>query len=356
MLYFQSVKVNEMVADTTWGSMRSQICVIFPGALGDFVCFLPTLKALAVDNDVDLFARKEFADLVPPGVCVRSLERYEITQCFVAGSQRDERVSEFFGSYGAIYSWHGNGQPDFVRSLAAASRNRAQVFPFRPSGNHIHQIDYYLSCIGVKEARSTPKICLRPEAIAWNEEYRQRHNINGKPLLVLAPGSGAREKHWPQEYFRAVAQWWRDTIPGNVIVLFGPVEEEHSEMAEAFSSFVIARNLNLGQIASLLASADVYLGNDSGVTHVAAAVGTRTIALFGPSDARQWASRGENVTILTENTQCSPCGPNVMKSCPHRQCLNTLNPKKVIAVLRLQTTIANLTRGVAGITVCCEIS
>ena len=331
--------------------MRSQICVIFPGALGDFVCFLPTLKALAVDNDVDLFARKEFGDLVPAGVGVRSLERYEITQCFVSGNQRDQRVLEFFGSYGAIYSWHGHGQPDFVRSLAAASRNRAQVFPFRPGGNHIHQSDYYLSCIGVTEAQSTPKICLRPEAIAWNEEYRERHRIDGKPLLVLAPGSGAREKNWPQEYFRMVAQWWRDAMAGNVVVLLGPVEEERSEIAEAFNSFVIARNLNLGQVASLLASADVYLGNDSGVTHVAAAVGTRTIALFGPSDAKQWASRGENVTIMTQNAECSPCGPNVMKSCAHRKCLNTLNPEKVISILRFQAALANLTRGEAGITV-----
>src|SRR5262249_36488425 len=111
--------------------MASRICVIFPGALGDFVCFLPTLAVFAGAGDVDLFAREEFGDLAPAGVHVRSLERHEITQCFVTNGEKDERVSKFFGSYAKVYSWHGNEHPDFVRSLAAVSGNRAHVYPFR---------------------------------------------------------------------------------------------------------------------------------------------------------------------------------------------------------------------------------
>ena len=58
--------------------------VIFPGALGDFLCFLPTLRFLSQGKEVDLLARSEFADLVPPTVKVGSLERYEIRRLFVS--------------------------------------------------------------------------------------------------------------------------------------------------------------------------------------------------------------------------------------------------------------------------------
>lgn len=329
-----------------------RICVIFPGALGDFICFLPALNTLGADADIDLFARAEFADIVPTNVMVESSECYEVARLFVAGAEKEARLAQFFGRYAAVYSWHGSQQPDFLRALQSACQNRAHVFPFRPRSRNIHQADHYLSCIG-KENRqpNTPLIFLKPEALAWSVKYWEQHALHAKPVLALAPGSGAREKNWPLEYFQAVARWWREETNGAVVLVAGPVEEERGGIEPLLDCALVARSLRLAQLGALLARSDLYLGNDSGVTHLAAAVGTRTVALFGPSDARQWGPRGKRVTILNRNVECSPCAVPVMKSCGHRKCLTGFLPEKVIAELANLALFANLTRGEAGIRV-----
>ena len=94
--------------------MEEKVLIIFPGALGDFICFFPALWRLASGREVDLFARTEYADLLPQTVRVRSLECYFISRLFAPGAEQDEELKAFFGSYGAIWSWMGKSEPDFV--------------------------------------------------------------------------------------------------------------------------------------------------------------------------------------------------------------------------------------------------
>lgn len=309
--------------------------VIFPGALGDFLCFLPTLQSLSQDMETDLLAHSEFADLVPSTVRVGPLERYEIRRLFVPGSAQEKRLRDFFGSYSSIFSWFGDGQNTFVQELKKVSQGQVRFFPFHPQVQlHQHQSEYYLACIGDRP-RETGKleISLKPEAVAWSERYWQQHLLIGKPVMALAPGSGAREKNWPAASFLAVAEWWRRQTSGSVVVILGPVEEERGDGASLCEEPVVARNLDLGELSALLKRSDLYLGNDSGVSHLAAALGVVTAVLFGPSNVAQWAPLGKNVTVLTQNTECSPCAVSAMKHCLHRKCLTTLEPEYVIGKL-----------------------
>ena len=73
--------------------MLKRFLVIFPGALGDFICFLPALERLAGEGEVNLLARSDYSDLVPPGVRVRSLECHEISRLFAAESGREDGVA-----------------------------------------------------------------------------------------------------------------------------------------------------------------------------------------------------------------------------------------------------------------------
>ena len=332
---------------------REKICVVFPGALGDFLCFFPTLRALATRAPVTLFARTEFADIVPAAVHVRSLECHEISRLFVPDAAREERLNCFFRSYASIYSWLGSQQREFVQSLHSVSQGRARVFPFRPQQPGIHQAHYYRSCIGEapRALLPIPEIAPNAKAKEWCESYWVRHLLKDKRVLVVAPGSGAKEKNWPAEYFRATADWWQDKVQGVVVVLVGPVEEERSGWEPSLAGFLVARKLSLAQAAALLSRADLYLGNDSGITHLAAAVGVRTVALFGPSDVRQWAPRGKRVTILNRNVECSPYGMGAMKNCSHRRRLTTVSPETVISRLQKLPELATLTRWRVGIKV-----
>jgi heptosyltransferase III len=334
------------------GITRPKVCVLFPGALGDFICFLPALEVLGERAKVDLFSKIEFAGLVSPEVTVRSLERFEVRRLFAPRATTDKRLHEFFGSYAAVYSWTGSGVKEFVDQLACVSRGHAHIYPFRADQKRLHQSDYYLSCLnGPMDCRPAPTVALQPETVAWSESYWKQRSLQDKVVLVLAPGSGAREKNWPAAFFLHIASWWRNRTQGAVVVVLGPVEEERESLEPLFGECIVARGLKLEQVAALLARSDLYLGNDSGITHLAAAVGVGTAALFGPSSMDQWAPRGNNVTILRRRVDCSPCETSVLKTCPHRKCLTELYPKNVIEELQNLPEVANLTRGDAEIRV-----
>ena len=329
-------------------------CVLFPGALGDFVCFLPALHRLAELIAVDVFARSEFAAIAPLGVTVRSLERYEIRQLFIDDGAADPPVRHFFSKYAAIYSWFASQQPVFVEQIQKASQRRAQIFPFRPEPLTIHQAEYYLSCLGCESGKAQiikPLVVSDANALLWCDTFFCSHRLAGLPILVLAPGSGASEKNWPAAYYLQLAQWWCQQLRGKVVVVVGPVEAERRGLEQLLSSCTVASGLDLAQLAALLIRCDVYVGNDSGVSHLAGAVGARTVAIFGPTDEQQWAPRGPRVSILRRPISCSPCGDSALKRCPHRSCLTDLTPAEVLHELRKLPEIANLTRLEAGIRV-----
>jgi hypothetical protein len=243
-------------------------------------------------------------------------------------------LQDFFANYAAVYSWLGCRQSEFVQRLTSLSGGRARIYPLQPTNSSIHQTEYYLSCIGWESASSLePEVKSSAEGVAWCREFYATHDLRRRPLLVIAPGSGAREKNWPEDFFLAIVKWWREAVGGVVVLLTGPVEEERGGIERLRVNCLVASDLTLAQAAALLARSDVYLGNDSGITHLAAAAGARTIAIFGPSNARQWAPRGKKVTIVSRKIECSPCQIPQMKNCPHHACLTELHPTNVISVM-----------------------
>lgn len=328
----------------------AKICAIFPGALGDFMCFLPTLQALQLDGSVDLYARSEFVDLVPDGVNVRSLESPEIAELFRFDALSDPGRHPL-ARYQAVYSWHGSGNAQFVQHLDAITAGRARCFVFRPASARGHQADYYLGCIGSGAARAPATISIRAEAVQWRADFWAKHGLIGAPLLVIAPGSGAREKNWPAGFFLAVADWWREVIGGQVLLLVGPVERERGGIDALSRRCVVVAGASLAQVTAALAESVVYLGNDSGISHLAGVLGIRTVVLFGPSDHLQWAPLGAKVLVLRRGLDCSPCVEATMKACPHRACLNELSAQEVIGAIARLPEVVILTRSKAGITV-----
>ncbi len=273
--------------------------------------------------------------MVSPAVQVRSIERYEITRLFVPGAEREENLRRFFDPYESIYSWMGSGQREFATHLKLLAGGRVKLFPFRPPDSQVHISDYYLNCVTERPSGETfPTVPLRADALAWGRRYLSEIGFEKKRILALAPGSGAREKNWPVEFFRQVQRWWEEAAGGGSLIILGPAEGEWLGNGYNWGSAIVARNLDLAKVAALLSLCDLYLGNDSGLTHLAAAVGVEAVALFGPTDRAQWAPRGKRVTVVSQNVECSPCARWVMKSCPHRRCLTTLRPAAMIGLLQ----------------------
>jgi ADP-heptose:LPS heptosyltransferase len=325
-----------MTRDSRQRALEGQkIALFFPGALGDFICLLPAIHTLAARFEVEVFCSSEYAALVRPPVTVSALERFEINRLFVAGGGREPRVCRFFEKFDALYSWTGSSSAVFRAELEAAAPGRSRVFPFRPARRKIHQADYYFSCLDLPRAEALAfALPLSADALAWRGDFLGARDLADKALLVLGPGSGAPEKNWPIAHFSAIGRWWRERTRGGVVVLLGPVECERGGFDALAHEFIVARNLDLARAAALLARSDLYVGNDSGITHL-----------------RQWAPRGARVVVLSFPVHCAPCESALMKACRHRRCLSDFSPAQVIAQLVKINEVATLTRGGSRITV-----
>lgn len=283
-------------------------------------------------------ARREYGDLVSAEVKVDSLESREISRLYVSGpAEPDNTIEDFLRPYARIYSWTGWGVSAFIERLRVNSSASIAIFPFLPGAgqNPMHTVDYYLACIGLMPSDTVcPRIPMQPGALAWARDFLHCHKLDGSRLLMVAPGSGAREKNWPVRSFAAVGDWWRRRLGGRVVVLLGPAEEERATPKEFLPEAVLVRNVRLAHAAALMALSDLYVGNDSGLSHLAAAAGASAVVLFGPSDAARWAPRGERVTVVRKAVSCSPCETAAMKACGHRSCLATLIPLDVIRAVK----------------------
>lgn len=126
----------------------------------------------------------------------------------------------------------------------------------------------------------------------------------GERFVAVHPGSGSTTKNWPPDRFEAVARRVRQETSRGIVWLAGPAEQERGTLPPGASGDTVLTDLALVEVAGLLALADAYLGNDSGITQIAAAVRRRdgrttpTVALFGPTDPRVWAPCGEHVRVV----------------------------------------------------------
>ena len=114
-------------------------------------------------------------------------------------------------------------------------------------------------------------------------------------FLAIHPGSGSPAKNWPAARFAALLRALGAT---RWLLVRGPADEAAAAVLEAVPGATVARDLPLRVLAALLTRAGAYVGNDSGVTHLAAASGAPTVAVFGPTDPRLWRPVGPRVEVL----------------------------------------------------------
>ncbi|MBY0279674.1 glycosyltransferase family 9 protein [Candidatus Binatia bacterium] len=260
--------------------------VLFPGALGDAVCLEPAIAALAASQPVTLHARggaAEVAALYPSPVTVRSLDAPEIARLF--SPEDDPRTTQWLDGFARIVSFTGIGVPDVVRRLQATGRAALAAFPRPPLS--VHAVDLFLRAVGgdPRTARAVPRLELHaPSPVA-----------GPTPLLVLLPGSGGRAKRAPAGIFESLARRWRQ-CGGDVSIVLGPAEPGEDAAWGAVGRTV--RPSSVATLARDVASAAAFVGNDSGPSHVAAALGTPGVVLYTTTDPTAFGPRGSDVTSI----------------------------------------------------------
>ncbi len=221
------------------------------------------------------------------------IERREASWLF--SEEPPPEAAAFYGAFSSIESFTGAGVVEVERNLARWGGSAARVHPFRPS-EPIHLAEHFLRSIGAARAPDEsfdvrlelPTEVLVAASRSWGGRRR--------PLLLVHPGSGGYAKRWSRVGFVRLTERWRRR-GGSVVVLLGDAEESE-RVAWRSEGLEVVSGINLVAVAALLGVVDTYLGNDSGVSHLAAAVGVRGVALFGPTDTRRWRPLSQGLRAM----------------------------------------------------------
>lgn len=286
--------------------MRSaRILILRGGALGDFVVTLPVLAALRErwpDGYLELVGYPHFASLARAGGLVdqvTSLHGAGIARFFSLAPHFPEEQVEWLRSFDFVLSYLHDPDGVVVDNLKRAG---ARTVLYRsPLLEHGHAIDHLLQpleSLALYTRGAAARLDLGPAARAAGRQLAAQRGITG-PFAVLHPGSGSPRKNWPLARFLAAAQRLQAERGWTPMLLTGEADQNvAAQLAAAPTGFPHSNDLSLPEAAHLLSAAEFYLGNDSGITHLAAALGTPTCALFGPTDPAQWAPRGNHVRVV----------------------------------------------------------
>lgn len=248
--------------------------VIRPGAIGDCILAMPALEHLLREY-TELWIPTavvplclQLADVVRP-LASTGIDRIRETRDLEAGTP----LAGHLNSFDSIVSWYGANRPEFREALMSTGVPCVFHAALPPSDYSRHATDFFLEQVGARPG-SVPHLHLQP--------------ASRRDTVVIHPFSGGARKNWPLHRYRELAV----RLPYRVEWTAGPEED----LAEA------TRFSSLDELANWIAGARLYIGNDSGITHLAAATGVATLALFGPTSPQTWAPRGKNVAVLHEET------------------------------------------------------
>ncbi len=200
-----------------------------------------------------------------------------------------------------------------------------------------------LTPIGVPLASREVRLVPRPADLVVAKKLVPR---GGKKILVH-PGSRSAHRVWPPERFAAVCDRLQDELGAQIFLVAGPAEQSLVlEIRSHAKSHLIAleRTLPVGEFAALAAQFDVFLCHDSGPMHVAAAVGTPVVALFGSQNAIIWRPNGPHHTVLQTSLPCSCLGATAPTPCVkgdayRSYCVRKLTVDQVYAAVAARLTI-----------------
>ncbi|MBN2183225.1 MAG: glycosyltransferase family 9 protein [Sedimentisphaerales bacterium] len=304
--------------------------IIQPGAIGDSMLTLPLaafLKEALHLGVVDVLGHTEYVGILPGRTCINrisSIDSVELHRLFIKPesfnlADRDPLLHAFAG-YTWIVTFMGEPGSDFEQNLIFTANcthsTEVVTLPLKPPNDYSgHLIDFhirqFINQTGLPEQAQNCRfendfIKVTNADINKGTELLKETGLDpGQRPIVIHPGSGSPNKSWHIENFLEIAREL-SSCGKNVVFLLGPAEMEKFSAATIRKIKSLATSLmdlSFPQVLRLLSCARIFIGNDSGITHLAAMSGIRTIAVFGPTNPNVYRPVGSNVSVLTGNSR-----------------------------------------------------
>lgn len=299
-----------------------RILIIRGGAVGDLIVTLPALGALRQafpHATIELLGNPSRAILAQhPRYVDRviDLERWDLYRLFSQQPTISQGLATFLSSFALILSYLPMPDMTFATNLRRYCQGEVLTWqPHPPSGVHI--TDHLLQPVRrfVRQpCDACPHVYLDPAAQEFAARFWQTAGLPEQGVVAFHPGSGGAYKLWPLAGWEQIMTWTaQQGLQG--LIISGPAEQAHNApLAHPahFPPWPRAQNLPLPHLAALLARCQIVVGHDSGITHLAAAVGTTTLALFGPTDPLVWGPRSRRACVLWPE----PPGPLTLAHLP----------------------------------------
>ncbi|MDO9117493.1 MAG: glycosyltransferase family 9 protein [Nitrospira sp.] len=317
------------------------ILVIHPGGLGDVLLSIgamAVLRSAFPQHKMILLAGSDVGHLLGQcGVIDQSLpiESSRFSALFSGRVQISDLPHDLLRRCDLVVGWLSDRDGSIRRGLQEVGVPRVMLQSPADAGGH-HQSDRFLETLkGEFPVGANPSIRLRlPDQVlqAGMDALRAVGIEQTAPLIMCHPGSGSTHKC-------VRAETWGMLIRGCQakrflpVMVLGPADEQAEAAIQALGlpGMLMLRPPSITMLAAILAQAQGYIGHDSGVTHLAALLGVPTVAMFGPTDERQWAPRGEQVTVV-RGGGCLCVGWDAVRVCAAKSCLNVM-PEKVFEAL-----------------------
>jgi ADP-heptose:LPS heptosyltransferase len=296
-----------------------EILFLHPGGLGDIILSLPAVALFRRQFPAARIAIAGNLDHLAPvitGYAERtiSLSTLPLHHFYTPEAMLQHEV-KFWRSFGRIVSWTGSGNEEFVRKLKEIHSD-ACIASWRPGPEEPRHVSrLFVDSLGlgiplemeVMPAHIHISAALRDEGAQWLASRGWSHR---DPLIALHPGAGSKIKRWALNRFVKLAQLLVHQGTARLLIIEGPAESGLGrEMVQAFSAAeaILAESVSLSLLAAIIEQCNAFVGNDSGLAHLAAGLRVPSVVLFGPALPQHWAPLGRNVIVLRNPHGCKAC-------------------------------------------------
>ncbi len=307
---------------------NSRILIIQQGALGDLVCTFPALVLLQAQHgcSLDLLCGRSLGALAQNLGIVDNYLPFECAYFATLFGRPSREALDILIRYHAIVIISRFGE--LAKNLASYFPGKISLLRSRPFPTvQIRVSDFIIEefCrAGLLDNVTRSDIDKIVKGFGYRcaiqSPSRQDH------VIFLHPGSGSRRKMWPLEQFCLLADILEQDGIGMPEFLLGPAEINFKNKLR--NRWKVISPESLVDLLNILIQGDILIGNDSGISHLAAFLGLSVIAVFGPSDPLRWAPQGKTV-VVRGDTACKPCFETSETNCDAPRCLDYVSVEHV---------------------------
>jgi len=245
--------------------------------------------------------------------------------------------------YDYVFDFFGNPRSAFITWISAAKvrvgydyrvRRLAYNVVVASRANKVHEADWHLDALSALNLPTNSRqldVSIGRGSQNFAETFWTQAKLDGQRTIALNFSGGWPAKRWPLDRFAHLADRLQEIYDANILIIWGPGDRERALELQSLATkkTILIPEANLAQLAAILEKADVLVTTDSGPMHIAAAMGTPCVALFGPTNAKLQGPYGDiHEVVLKTGLECLGCN---RLDCSHPACMTGLIVSDVLA-------------------------